>query len=60
MGLMSAIGIQPPPATWQMQIDAGRNTVVLTISDHPHSTHGTSVPIDQFDGLKPLLSANGP
>src|SRR5947207_2855135 len=60
MGLMSAMGIQPPPATWQLQIMPDGKTVALTISDHPHSTHGMSVSIDQFDGLKPLLSTSGP
>jgi hypothetical protein len=60
MGLMSAIGIQPPPATWQLQLMADSKTVALTISDHPHSTHGMSVLVDQFDGLKPLLSMSGP
>jgi hypothetical protein len=60
MGLMSAMGIQPPPATWQLQVLPDGKTAALTISDHPHSTHGTSVPIEQFDGLKPLLPASGP
>jgi hypothetical protein len=60
MGLMSAMGIQPPPATWQLRVMLDGKTVDLTISEHPHSTHGMSVPIDQFDGLKPLLSTSGP
>src|SRR5712675_1138155 len=59
MSLMSAMGIEPTPATWQLRVLDGK-TVALTISDHPHSTHGMSVPIEQFDGLKPLLPASGP
>ena len=60
MGLMSAMGIQPLPATWQMQVMLDGKTVALTISDHPHSSHSLSVAVDQFEGLKPLLSASGP
>ena len=55
MGLMSAIGIQPQPATWQAQLMPDGRTLALTISDHPHSTHSAMVPVDQFEGLKPLL-----
>jgi hypothetical protein len=60
MGLLSAMGIQPPPATWQLQVMRDGRTVALTISDHPHSTHGMSVRINQFDGLEALLPASGP
>src|SRR5437868_6876606 len=59
MSLVSAMGIQPPPATWQLQVMLDGKTVALTISDHPHSTHGMSLPIDQFDGLKALLPTSG-
>jgi hypothetical protein len=60
MGLMSAIGIQTPPATWQMHVMLDGRTVALIISDHPHSNHSATVPVDQFEGLKPILQANGP
>ena len=59
MGFMSALGVQPSPATWQMQTIDGR-TVALTISDHPHSSHSRTIAVEQFDGLKPLLSESGP
>ena len=55
MTLMAAMGIQVPPATWQLQAMPDGTTVALTISDHPHSTHGMSASIGQFDGLKALL-----
>jgi hypothetical protein len=60
MGLMSAIGIQMPPATWQLQTMGDGRTVSLTFSDHPHSSHSATFPIDQFEGLKPLLQSSGP
>ncbi len=60
MGFMSALGIQSPPATWQMRVMLDGQSVSLTFSDHPHSGHGATFPIDQFDGLKPLLAASGP
>src|SRR5436190_11180795 len=60
MGLMSAIGIELPPATWQLQPMPDGRTVSLTFSDHPHSSHSETIAIDQFEGLKPLLQANGP
>ena len=60
MGFMSALGIQPAPATWQMQTMPDGRTVSLTFSDHPHSSHGATISIDQFDGLKALLVASGP
>ena len=60
MGLMSALGIQLPPATWQMQPMLDGKTVALTFSDHPHSSHSMTIAIDQFEGLKRLLQSNGP
>lgn len=59
MGFMSALGMQTSPATWQMQTIDGR-TVALTISDHPHSSHSTTIAVEQFDGLKALLAISGP
>ncbi len=58
--LISAMGIQPPPATWQLRTMLDGRTVELTIVDHPHSNHGDTVPIDRFEGLKALLPGNGP
>src|SRR5438552_122465 len=60
MGLLSAMGIQSPPATWQIQMMLDGRTVALTFSDHPHSSHSATIAIDQFEGLKALLQANGP
>ena len=60
MSLMSSLGIQPALATWQMQTMPDGRSVSLTFSDHPHSSHGATISIEQFDGLKPLLSASGP
>ncbi len=60
MGLMSAMGIELPPATWQLQPMPDGRTVSLTFSDHPHSSHSETIAIDQFEGLKALLQANGP
>jgi hypothetical protein len=59
MSLVSAIGIQLGPATWQLQSMPDGRSVSLTISDHPHSSHGLTLPIDAFDGLRPLLSMSG-
>ncbi len=59
MGLMSAMGIQAAPATWQIQSMPDGRTVSLAVSDHPHSSHSMTIAIDQFEGLKPLLSASG-
>lgn len=58
--LMSFLGIQAAPATWQLQTMLDGRTVSLTISDHPHSSHSSTIPIDEFDGLKPLLQTAGP
>ena len=60
VSLMSALGIQAPPATWQLHAMLDGRTVSLTFSDHPRSSHAATIPIDQFDGLKPLLQAAGP
>lgn len=60
LSLMSAMGIQPAPATWQMQPMLDGRTVALTFSDHPHSSHSATILVDQFDGLKALMPANGP
>ena len=46
MGLMAAVGIQAAPATWQLQTMPDGRTVSLTISDHPHSSHSATIPID--------------
>src|SRR5438046_581735 len=59
VSLMSALGIQVPPATWQLHTMLDGRTVALTFSDHPHSSHAATIAIDQFDGLKPLLQAQG-
>src|SRR6185295_2268547 len=59
LSLMSAIGIQAPPMTWQMQTTLDGRTAALMISTHPHSSHGESIAVDQFEGLKPLLQGNG-
>src|SRR4051812_26893389 len=59
MSLMAAMGIQPPPATWQLHVMLDGNTVDLSISDHPHSNHSLSLPIDQFEGLKARLPTSG-
>src|SRR5215472_13516008 len=58
--LMSMLGIQGAPATWQLQTALDGRTVSVTISDHPHSSHSSTIPVDQFDGLKPLLQTAGP
>src|SRR5215475_12730713 len=60
LSLMSFLGIQAAPATWQLQTEPDGRTVSLTISDHPHSSHSSTISIDQFDGLKPLLQTTGP
>ena len=59
LSLMSALGIQPAPATWQMQPLDGRS-VSLTISDHSNSSHGATIRIDAFDGLDALLNDHNP
>jgi len=58
--IMSALGIQMPPATWELHPALDGRTVSLTFSDHPHSSHGATIAIDDFEGLRPLLKANGP
>ena len=58
LSLLSAIGIQAAPMTWQMQPMPDGRSVNLLISTHPHSTHGETIAIDQFDGLKALLQAD--
>src|SRR5690242_4288855 len=57
--LMSALGIQAPPATWQLHTNLDGRTVSLMFSDHPHSSHDATFAVDDFDGLKPQLNANG-
>ncbi len=60
MSLMSAIGIQSPPMTWEIQtIPPGRDVSVM-IRTSPHSNHGETLPVEKFDGLKPLLQVDGP
>src|SRR5437764_922513 len=58
--VMSAIGIQAAPATWQLQPMPDGRTVALSFSDHPHSSHSATIPIDQFEGLKAVMQSNGP
>src|SRR5947207_7514463 len=58
--LMSALGIQIPPATWQLHTMLDGRAVSLTLSDHPHSSHSATIAIDDFDGLRPLLKTDGP
>src|SRR6185436_9991982 len=60
VSLMSAFGIQTPPATWQLHTMLDGRAVSLTFSDHPHSSHSATIAVDDFDGLKPLLKADGP
>ena len=60
LSLMSAIGIQAAPMTWQMQPMPDGRSVNLLISTHPHSTYGETIPVGQFDGLSPLLQRDGP
>src|SRR5436190_5751187 len=60
MGLMSAMGIQPLPMTWQMQPMPDGHAVALTLSTHPHSSQSETIALDQFEGLKPLLQTDGP
>ena len=57
--LMSMLGIQVAPATWQLQTSLDGRTVSMTISDHPHSSHSETISVDQFEGLKPLLQTAG-
>ena len=59
LSLLSALGIQTPPATWQLHAMLDGRVVSLAFSDHPHSSHGATFAVDEFDGLKPLLNANG-
>jgi len=58
--IMSALGIQVPPATWELHPAIDGRTVSLAFSDHPHSSHGATIAVDDFEGLRPLLNANGP
>jgi hypothetical protein len=58
--VMSALGIQLPPATWQLHPTLDGRTVSLTFSDHPHSSHSATIAIDDFEGLRPLLKTDGP
>ena len=58
--IMSALGIQPPPTTWQLHPMLDGRTVSLTFSEHPHSSHSATIAVDDFEGLRALLSANGP
>src|SRR5215471_16758723 len=57
--LMAALGIQPPPSTWQLHTILDGRAVSLTISDHPRSSHSETIDVDAFDGLTPLLKTNG-
>jgi hypothetical protein len=59
LSLLSAIGIQAAPMTWQMQPIDGR-TVQVILSTHPHSSQSETIFIERFDGLKPLLQLDGP
>jgi hypothetical protein len=59
ISLMSAIGIQAAPMTWQVQPMLDGRTVALTISTHPHASQSETLFIEQFDGLKPLLQSDG-
>jgi hypothetical protein len=60
LSLMAALGIEPPPATWQLQVRLDGRTVALMTRDHPNSTHGTTLAIDTFAGLRPQLGTAGP
>lgn len=57
--LLSALGIQPAPMTWQMQPIDGR-TMQVILSTHPHSMQSETISLEQFEGLKPLLEKEGP
>ena len=58
--LMTAMGIQLPPATWQLQTMMDGRTVLVSFSDHPRSSHSATIPIEQLDGLKSLLPSSSP
>jgi hypothetical protein len=60
LSLISMLGIQTPPATWQLHTMLDKRMVSLIFSDQPHSSHSAMLAVEDFDGLKPLLKADGP
>jgi len=60
LSLMSAIGIQAAPMSWQMQPMPDGRVAQVVLSTHPHSWQSETIPLEQFDGLKPLLQKDGP
>jgi hypothetical protein len=59
VSIMSALGIQAPPAAWQLHTTLDGHGVSLAFSDHAHSSHSATIAVDDFDGLKSLLKTPG-
>lgn len=60
LSLLSAAGIRLAPMTWQMQPMPDGRSVNVMLSTHAHSIQGETIPVEQFEGLKTLLQADGP